>query len=233
MAQLIPPGRRPRLAARRADAAADAERCSIPSSHTARTRDARSRSGDTSRFRGLRIDGARFRRPWTSPSRTNRRTSSPRFATSARASAAPRAARAADQRLDRSPLGRDLLEDGGARLARGDHRRRRRRLETRIAALRDRVQSLYHAGIDRPKLTQWLAAHDLVATYVAPAEGSVWRADRRELPQVDEPKELCDVSATTSSRSASSTSSCSASSSRFSRPDPPAQPDADPLPSRR
>ena len=62
-----------------------------------------------------------------------------------------------------------------------------------VAALRDRVQDLYHAGIDRSKLSQWIAAHDLVAAYVSPAEGSVWRADRRELPEVSEPKELVDL----------------------------------------
>ncbi len=62
-----------------------------------------------------------------------------------------------------------------------------------VAALRERVQDLYHAGIDRSKLAQWIAAHDLVAGYVSPAEGSVWRADRRELPEVDEPKQLVDL----------------------------------------
>jgi hypothetical protein len=67
------------------------------------------------------------------------------------------------------------------------------RIADGVAALRARVQDLYHSGIDRPKLSQWLAAHDLVATYVAPAENSVWRADRRVLPEVDEPKELVDL----------------------------------------
>jgi hypothetical protein len=62
-----------------------------------------------------------------------------------------------------------------------------------VAALRDRVEDLYHAGIDRSKLAQWIAAHDLVAEYVSPAEASVWRADRRDLPEVDEPKQLVDL----------------------------------------
>jgi hypothetical protein len=39
-----------------------------------------------------------------------------------------------------------------------------------VAALRERVQALYHSGIDRSKLSQWIAAHDLVSEYVAPAE---------------------------------------------------------------
>ena len=38
-----------------------------------------------------------------------------------------------------------------------------------------------------------IAAHDLVATYVPPAESSVWAKDRRELPEVEEPKQLVDL----------------------------------------
>ncbi len=67
------------------------------------------------------------------------------------------------------------------------------RIADGVAALRERVQDLYHSGIDRPKLSQWIAAHDLVADYVTPAESSVWAADRRELPEVDEPKQLVDL----------------------------------------
>ncbi|HSI81141.1 MAG TPA: DUF6421 family protein [Solirubrobacterales bacterium] len=62
-----------------------------------------------------------------------------------------------------------------------------------VAALRVRVHDLYHTGIDRPKLSQWIAAHDLVSEYVPPAESSVWAADRRELPEVPEPKQLVDL----------------------------------------
>ena len=54
-----------------------------------------------------------------------------------------------------------------------------------VGALRERVQDLYHSGIDRSKLAQWIAAHDLVSAYVAPAESSVWAADRRDLPEVE------------------------------------------------
>ncbi len=43
-----------------------------------------------------------------------------------------------------------------------------------VAALRERVQALYHSGIDRSKLSQWIAAHDLVSSYVPATEGSVW-----------------------------------------------------------
>ena len=53
-----------------------------------------------------------------------------------------------------------------------------------VGALREKVQDLYHSGIDRSKLGQWIAAHDLVATYVAPADGSVWAKANRDLPEV-------------------------------------------------
>jgi Family of unknown function (DUF6421) len=62
-----------------------------------------------------------------------------------------------------------------------------------VGALRERVQALYHSGIDRSKLAQWTAAHDLVSEYVAPAESSVWAKERRDLPEVQEPKELVDL----------------------------------------
>ena len=62
-----------------------------------------------------------------------------------------------------------------------------------VGALRERVQTLYHSGIDRSKVAQWTAAHDLVSEYVPPAESSVWAKDRRDLPEVEEPKELVDL----------------------------------------
>ncbi|HKG36114.1 MAG TPA: DUF6421 family protein [Solirubrobacterales bacterium] len=62
-----------------------------------------------------------------------------------------------------------------------------------VGALRTRVADLYHSGIDRSKLSQWIAAHDLVAEYVPPAESSHWATARRDLPEVDEPKQLVDL----------------------------------------
>jgi hypothetical protein len=62
-----------------------------------------------------------------------------------------------------------------------------------VGALRERVQGLYHSGIDRSKLGQWIAAHDLVAAHVPPAAGSRWAKDGRALPEVTEPKELVDL----------------------------------------
>jgi hypothetical protein len=67
------------------------------------------------------------------------------------------------------------------------------RIADGVGALRERVQDLYHSGIDRSKLSQWIAAHDLMASYVPATESSVWAADRRDLPEVEEPKELVDL----------------------------------------
>ena len=67
------------------------------------------------------------------------------------------------------------------------------RLAEGVERLRERVQDLYHSGIDRSKLGQWIAAHDLVAEYVEPAESSVWVRDQRQLPEVEEPKQLVDL----------------------------------------
>ena len=55
-----------------------------------------------------------------------------------------------------------------------------------VVALRAAVEELYRAGIDRSKLAHWCAAHDLVAAYVAPASGSTWAREGRELPEADD-----------------------------------------------
>jgi hypothetical protein len=62
-----------------------------------------------------------------------------------------------------------------------------------VAGLRDEVMELYRAGIDRTKLAHWTAAHDLVATYVASASGSRWAAGVRNLPEVEDPRQYCDL----------------------------------------
>jgi hypothetical protein len=67
------------------------------------------------------------------------------------------------------------------------------RIAEGVGALRERVHELYHSGIDRSKLGQWLCAHDLVSSYVPPADGSRWAKDSRDLPEADEPKELVDL----------------------------------------
>ena len=67
------------------------------------------------------------------------------------------------------------------------------RIADGVGALREKVQALYHSGIDRSKLRQWIAAHDLVAAYVPPTDSSRWANERRDLPEVDEPKQLVDL----------------------------------------
>jgi hypothetical protein len=67
------------------------------------------------------------------------------------------------------------------------------RLAEGVGDLRERVQALYHSGIDRSKLAQWEAAHDLVAEFVPAADASRWVRERRDLPEVEEPKVLVDL----------------------------------------
>jgi hypothetical protein len=62
-----------------------------------------------------------------------------------------------------------------------------------VGKLRQRVHDLYHSGIDRSKVAQWIAAHDLVSEYVPATEGSRWAQRSRDLPEVEEPKQLVDL----------------------------------------
>ena len=62
-----------------------------------------------------------------------------------------------------------------------------------VAALRDEVLALYRAGIDRSKLTHWIAGHDLVAASVTPAAGSRWAAGTRELDEAEDPRAYLDL----------------------------------------
>jgi hypothetical protein len=61
-----------------------------------------------------------------------------------------------------------------------------------VAGLRAEVMELYKSGIDRSKLAQWAAAHDLVATFVPPATGSAWAKDARDFPEVEDPRPYID-----------------------------------------
>ncbi|MBA2516343.1 MAG: hypothetical protein H0V22_03360 [Solirubrobacterales bacterium] len=61
-----------------------------------------------------------------------------------------------------------------------------------VAGLRDAVVELYRTGIDRSKLRHWCAAHDLVASYVAPAEGSAWVAGTRDFVDIEDPRPYVD-----------------------------------------
>ncbi|WP_432932062.1 DUF6421 family protein [Microbispora sp. CA-135349] len=51
-----------------------------------------------------------------------------------------------------------------------------------VADLRGEVEKLYRDGIDRSKRAHWLAAHELVATYVEPDPASVWKQGVHALP---------------------------------------------------
>jgi hypothetical protein len=66
------------------------------------------------------------------------------------------------------------------------------RLAEGVAGLRAEVETLYREGIDRSKLAQWGAAHDLVAGYVPAAAGSRWNAEAREYREVEDPRPYID-----------------------------------------
>ena len=62
-----------------------------------------------------------------------------------------------------------------------------------VAALRQRVEDLYRAGIDRTKLQHWVAAHDLISQSVPPASGSRWVASVRDFDEVPDPRPYVDL----------------------------------------
>jgi hypothetical protein len=66
------------------------------------------------------------------------------------------------------------------------------RLAEGVAGLRAEVETLYREGIDRSKLAQWGAAHDLVARYVPATSGSTWAAAVRTYPDVEDPRSYID-----------------------------------------
>jgi hypothetical protein len=61
-----------------------------------------------------------------------------------------------------------------------------------VAALRQEVLDLYRAGIDRSKLTHWMAGHDLVAAHVTAAAGSSWAAGSRRFEETEDPRGYLD-----------------------------------------
>jgi hypothetical protein len=62
-----------------------------------------------------------------------------------------------------------------------------------VAALRQEVEDLYRAGIDRTKLQHWSAAHDLISQSVAPASGSRWVAGTRDFQETPDPRPYVDL----------------------------------------
>jgi hypothetical protein len=68
-----------------------------------------------------------------------------------------------------------------------------RRVADGVEALRAMVEELYRAGIDRSKVSHWIAAHELVATYVPPATSSRWAPGNRPLTGETDPKAWIDL----------------------------------------
>jgi hypothetical protein len=66
------------------------------------------------------------------------------------------------------------------------------RIAEGVAALRAEVEALYREGIDRSKLAQWGAAHDLVARHVPAAAGSRWAREMREYADIEDPRAYID-----------------------------------------
>ena len=52
-------------------------------------------------------------------------------------------------------------------------------MEGAVGELRELVEALYRHGIETSKVTYWIAAHDLVSTYVTPNVSSQWREGAR------------------------------------------------------
>jgi hypothetical protein len=62
-----------------------------------------------------------------------------------------------------------------------------------VVALRAAVEELYRAGIDRSKVAHWIAAHELVSTYVPPTTASRWTRGQRPLSDESDPKAWIDL----------------------------------------
>jgi hypothetical protein len=57
-----------------------------------------------------------------------------------------------------------------------------------VAELRRKVDDLYRAGIDMTRVQYWIAAHELVSTYVRPNLASTWAMGSRALRDESDPK---------------------------------------------
>jgi hypothetical protein len=67
------------------------------------------------------------------------------------------------------------------------------RLTDSMIGLCDAVDELYHGGIDRSRLAQWMAAHQFVRGLVEPHPASVWAKGADALPLDGEIKQVVDV----------------------------------------
>ena len=62
-----------------------------------------------------------------------------------------------------------------------------------VVELRAEVEELYRAGIDKPRVAHWLAAHELVARYVSPHVASRWAGGARGLMHEEDPRAWVDA----------------------------------------
>jgi hypothetical protein len=62
-----------------------------------------------------------------------------------------------------------------------------------VSALRQEVEELYRAGIDRTKLQHWAAAHDLISQSVPAASDSKWVSGVRDFTEVADPRPYVDL----------------------------------------
>jgi hypothetical protein len=62
-----------------------------------------------------------------------------------------------------------------------------------VIALREAVEELYRTGISRSKVAHWIAAHELVSTYVPATGASRWTAGQRPLADESDPKAWLDL----------------------------------------
>lgn len=67
------------------------------------------------------------------------------------------------------------------------------RLPSAVIALGDEVDELYRQGVDRSRLAHWLAAYDLVSSYVLPHPASTWAKGPDALPLDGPAKHLVDA----------------------------------------
>jgi hypothetical protein len=62
-----------------------------------------------------------------------------------------------------------------------------------VLELGEQIESLYWRSIDRPKISHWLAAYQLVSSTLEPHPASIWAKGAAELPVSGPPKGLTDA----------------------------------------
>ena len=67
------------------------------------------------------------------------------------------------------------------------------KVNTQIVELCEQVEALYHDGIDRSRLAQWMASYEFVKELVQPHPSSVWARGPEALPLDGELKEVVNV----------------------------------------